>query len=297
MDWDRLRIFYHVAEAGSFTRAGEQLHLHQSAVSRQIGALEAGLGVSLFHRHARGLLMTEQGELLYRTAREVYGRIAMTEATLTDSKRRPRGRLTVTATTGFSIVWLMPKIVDFMENYPEISIALRMEDKELDLSMREADAGIRLGRPTQPDLIQLPLMTLRFHFFASPRYLKDWGTPETLKDLENHRMIVYDNGPLKDVVNPGWLSHAFGYDRPPQLRPAMTVNSMLGMRRAVENGLGVAILPDYVLEGSDLHQRLEIDAPLPKVKAYFVYPEEQRHSARIGAFRDFLLEKIAASRN
>lgn len=295
MDWDRLRIFYHVAEAGSFTRAGEQLHLHQSAVSRQIGALERSLGAILFHRHARGLMVTEQGDLLYRTAREVYGKIAMAEASLTDSKRRPSGPLTVTATTGFSFVWLMPKIVDFMEDYPEISIALRMEDRELDLSMREADIGIRLGRPTQPDLIQLPLMTMRFHIFASPHYLKVWGTPKTLDELGNHRMIVYDNGPLKEVVSPPWLLHAFGGDGPPR-RPAMTVNSMLGMRRAMESGLGVAVLPDYVLEGPDLYQRLEIDAPLPEVRVYFVYPEEQRHSARIGAFRDFLLEKVAEGR-
>ncbi len=295
MDWDRLRVFYHVAEAGSFTKAGEQLNLSQSAVSRQISALEESLKVSLFHRHARGLLVTEQGDLLYRTAREVYGKIAMAEAKMTDSKHRPAGHLTVTATTGFSIIWLMPRIVDFMDRYPEISISMRIEDGELDLSMREADVGIRLSRPTQPDLIQRHLMTIHFHFYASPHYLKAWGTPSTLHDLEKHRMIMYDNGPLRSVVSPDWLPRAFGEGRP-QRRPALTANSMLGMRRAVESGLGIAILPDYVIEGSERKVKLDIEAPLPTAEAYFVYPEEQRNSARITAFRDFLLEKVAATR-
>lgn len=295
IDWDRLRVFYHVAEAGSFTKAGEQLNLSQSAVSRQISALEEQLHVTLFHRHARGLLVTEQGDLLYRTAREVYGRIAMAEAQLTDSKDRPDGHLTVTATTGFSVIWLMPRIVEFMDRYPEISITIRIEDGELDLSMREADVAIRMMRPQQPDLIQRHLMTIHFHFYASPHYLKAWGTPKSLPDLEKHRLIVYDHGPLKGIVSPDWLPRSYGSDRP-QRHPALTVNSMLAMRRAVESGLGIAILPDYVLEGTERKVRLNIDAPLPTVEAYFVYAEEQRNSARIAVFRDFLLEKVADTR-
>ena len=100
MDWDKLRIFHAVAEAGSFTHAGESLNLSQSAVSRQISALEDSLRVALFHRHARGLILTEQGELLYRTAHEVFGKLAMTEALLTESKDRPSGRLKITTTVG-----------------------------------------------------------------------------------------------------------------------------------------------------------------------------------------------------
>ena len=296
MDWDRLRVFYHVAEAGSFTRAARRMRLSQSAVSRQISALEQDLGVDLFHRHARGLMITEQGDTLYRAAREMFSKVAMVESRLADSKCRPAGRLTVTATTGFSMIWLLPRIVDFMDRYPELAISLRIEDRELDLSMGEADIALRLYRPTQPDLIQLRLMNTHFHFYASPHYLKAWGTPKTPDDLWNHRVIMYDNGPLYDIVNPDWLPRSFGKNRP-QLRPALTVNSMLGMRRAVESGLGIAILPDYVVEGTDRKVRVEIDAPLPTTAVYFVYPEEQRHSARIAVFRDFLVEQVTAARN
>src|SRR5579885_1005961 len=124
MDWDKLRVFHAVAEAGSFTHAGDTLNLSQSAVSRQISALEEALQVPLFHRHARGLILTEQGEALYQTVREVFAKLAMTEALLTESKERPTGRLKVTTTVGFGSHWLAPRLHSFPEAYPEISIRL-----------------------------------------------------------------------------------------------------------------------------------------------------------------------------
>ena len=118
MDWDKLRVFHAVAEAGSFTHAGEALNLSQSAVSRQISALEESLSVPLFHRHARGLILTEQGDLLYRTAREVFSKLAMTEAMLTESKDRPKGPLKVTTTVAFGSSWLTPRMREFLVLYP-----------------------------------------------------------------------------------------------------------------------------------------------------------------------------------
>src|SRR6202789_1529223 len=91
MDWDKLRVFHAVAEAGSFTHAGEALNLSQSAVSRQISALEESLHVPLFHRHARGLILTEQGELLFNTARDIFAKLGLTEAQITESRERPQG--------------------------------------------------------------------------------------------------------------------------------------------------------------------------------------------------------------
>src|SRR5277367_6558034 len=116
MDWDKLRIFYAVAEAGSFTHAGDALNLSQSAISRQISALEDSLKVVLFHRHARGLILTEQGEVLYHTARDVFSKLAMTEAQLSESRERPQGPLKVTTTVAFGTLWLAPRIREFLEN-------------------------------------------------------------------------------------------------------------------------------------------------------------------------------------
>src|ERR1044071_2539069 len=122
MDWDKLRIFHAVAEAGSFTHAGEMLNLSQSAVSRQISALEESLKTPLFHRHARGLILTEAGEILYTTVRDVFGKLANVEAQITESRERPSGLLRITATVAFGSVWLVPRLREFLELYPDIEI-------------------------------------------------------------------------------------------------------------------------------------------------------------------------------
>ena len=295
MDWDKLRVFHAVAEAGSFTRAGEVLNLSQSAVSRQIGTLEKSLRALLFHRHARGLILTEQGELLYRTAHEVFAKVAMTEAKLAEGKERPTGTLTVTSTVGFCTVWLTPRIAEFLDLYPEISVTLLAEDRELDLAMREADVAIRMRAPTQPDLVQRHLMTVHFHAYASADYVKQWGTPERLEDLDRHRLIVYGEGPLSRVTDLTWL---LGTGKPQHSpwRPALTVNSILGVLRAVESGLGVATLPDYIIEDHNDVIRVLSDAEGPSLETYFVYPEELRNSKRITVFRDFLLKKVKDTR-
>src|SRR5512133_1119387 len=115
LDWDKLRVFHAVAEAGSFTHAGETLNLSQSAVSRQIQALEEALAVPLFHRHARGLILTEQGELLFRTAREVFAKLSMAEGLVSASKDRPKGPLKITSSAAFGSTWLTPRMHEFLD--------------------------------------------------------------------------------------------------------------------------------------------------------------------------------------
>ncbi|MCL2596053.1 MAG: LysR family transcriptional regulator, partial [Promicromonosporaceae bacterium] len=177
MDWDKLRVFHAVAEAGSFTHAGDTLNLSQSAVSRQISALEETLQVPLFHRHARGLILTEQGEALNRTVREVFAKLAITEALLTESREKPAGRLKVTTTVSFGASWLTPRLHEFLDAYSDVSISLLLDDADLDLAMREADVAIRMHPPKQPDLVQRHLMSIEWQVYASPKYLKTHGVP------------------------------------------------------------------------------------------------------------------------
>src|SRR6186997_439322 len=190
MDWDKLKVFHAAAEAGSFTHAGERLGLSQSAVSRQVSALEGELSVSLFHRHARGLILTEQGELLYRTAHEVFMKLEAARTKLTDSREKPHGELKVQTTVGLGVHWLTPRLGEFLELYPDIRITLLTTEAELDLAMREADVAIRLRIPTQPDLIQRKLFTMHFHACASPEYLKRFGTPRSVDELDKHRLVI-----------------------------------------------------------------------------------------------------------
>ena len=292
MDWDKFRVFHAVAEAGSFTHAGESLNLSQSAVSRQISALEESLNVPLFHRHARGLILTEQGDLLYHTARDVFAKLSMTEAMLTESREHPKGPLKITTTVAFGTTWLTPRAREFLQIYPEIQLSLLLDDTELDLGMREADIAIRMTSPRQPDLIQRHLMTIRFHVYGHVSYLKRKGVPKTVQELDNHDLIAYPTDMRAPISNINWLLEA---GDPPQgtRNPIMRVNNVYAIFKAVESGLGMAALPDYMVEGSRDIVRVLPELNGPTVETYFVYAEELRHSKRIAVFRDFLVRKVA----
>jgi DNA-binding transcriptional LysR family regulator len=293
MDWDKLRVFHAVAEAGSFTHAGDTLNLSQSAVSRQISALEEALQVPLFHRHARGLILTEQGESLNRTVREVFAKLAMTEALLTESKEKPAGRLKVTTTVGFGSSWLAPRVQMFLDAYPDVTMALILDDGDLDLAMREADVAIRMHAPKQPDLVQRHLMSMEWHVCASAEYVKKHGAPQKAEDLDNHRLILFGDyrPPVQDI---NWLAEIGRRAGSPR-KALLEVNSLQAMVMATRSGLGIAALPDYMAAEEEAHGmvRLLAHEKAPKVDVYFVYPEELRTSKRVAVFRDFLLARLA----
>jgi DNA-binding transcriptional LysR family regulator len=289
MDWDKLRIFHAVADAGSFTHAGTELLLSQSAVSRQVSALEDDLHVTLFHRHARGLILTEQGEVLYRTAHEVFTKLAAAKTRLMDSKEKPSGELRITTTVGLGSVWLTPRITEFMDLYPDIKVSLMLEDSELDLSMREADVAIRLRRPTQPDLIQRKLFTVHHHIYASVDYIKHHGIPKSVEDLDKHRIVSF--GQTEGYLdNLNWLETVGRADGAQRIA-ALRVNNAYGVRRAVQSGAGIGSVADYMV-APDMNLVL-IDLPLeaPQFDTYFVYPEELKETKRVTAFRDFIVGK------
>jgi DNA-binding transcriptional LysR family regulator len=289
MDWDKLKVFHAAAEAGSFTHAGEHLGLSQSAVSRQVSALEQELGVSLFHRHARGLILTEQGDLLFRTAHDVFMKLEAARAKLTDSKERPNGDLKVTTTAGIGLNWLTPRLGEFLDLYPDIRITLIVTDEELDLSMREADVAIRLRQPQQPDLIQRKLFSVKFHAYASPEYLKRRGTPRSVEDIDNHPIIMLGGTVPQHLQNRNWLIQVGRDGKPPRV-PVLVINNVLGVQRACQEGFGIAMLPDYLIEDSGLVQLFD-EADAIALDAFFLYPEELKSVARVQVFRDFLVSK------
>jgi DNA-binding transcriptional LysR family regulator len=291
MDWDKLRIFHAAAEAGSFTHAGDTLNMSQSAVSRQVSALERELNASLFHRHARGLVLTEQGELLYRTAQDVFMKLAATEVMLSDSRGRPSGDLRITTTVALGSTWLTPRLGEFLNLYPEIRVQLLLADEDLDLGMREADVAIRLQPPSQNDLIRRKLFTVHNHVYAAPSYVHKYGTPKTLADLDKHRILIYGASAPALLKRLNWLETAGRENGSP--RPAhLQVNNVIGLLQGVSRGVGIAVLPDYVA-GADqrLVTVLEGEDNLPTFETFFVYPEELKASKRITVFRDFLVGK------
>ncbi len=295
MDWDKLRVFHAVAEAGSFTHAGEILNLSQSSVSRQVSSLEQSLNVPLFHRHARGLKLTETGETLYATAKDVFAKVAIAESLVSESRDKPQGPLRITTTVAFGSIWLTERLKEFIELYPDIQVTLIVAEDELDLSMGEADVAIRMSPPTQGDLVRRPLLGMHHRVFASPVYLKDHGTPRNVEDLDSHQIIAYDDSFHQPFTDINWLMAA-GRDEGDARDPVLRVNNIYAMFRAAASGLGIASLPDYM--GQLAHDLVPIMPELegPKFDVYLVYPEELRHSQRIVAFRDFLLRSISTRR-
>jgi DNA-binding transcriptional LysR family regulator len=269
MDWDKLRIFHAVAEAGSFTHAGETLNLSQSAVSRQISSLEESLGVTLFHRHARGLLLTEQGELLHKTARDIFGKLSMIEGQISDSKQLPEGPMRITVAEFIGSTWLAPRLGKLREDHPDIQLTVLLDDRILNLSMREADAAIRLYKPEQPDLIQRHLTTLRFHIAASPAYLEKHGRPKDLKDLQNHTLIGFPENVPAPFADPNWLFRVAGVD-PEDHNNLLMMNSMYAIQRAVESSAGIAALPHYMFHNNPDMEVILPEAERSGVDVYFV---------------------------
>lgn len=291
MDWDKLRIFYAVAEAGSFTHAGDTLNLSQSAVSRQISTLEDSIGVTLFHRHARGLILTEEGELLHNTAAEIFGKLAMIEGQIADSRQLPEGPLRITVAEFIGSTWLAPQLSRLRKEHPDIQLTMLLDDRILNLSMREADAAIRLYKPEQPDLIQRHLTNIHFHLCASKDYLKDRGTPKSVKDLKDHTLVGYPENVPAPFTDPNWLFRTAEVETEGGSDIIM-MNSIYGILEAVKAGAGIAALPDYMIATDKNLIKILPSATRPPVEVYFVYPEERRNSKRIGIFKDFLLKMV-----
>ena len=292
MDWDKLKIFYAVAEAGNFTKATYALNLSQSAISRQIQSLEQELKTQLFERHARGLSLTENGEYLFKTAREVISKLKDVESTLIDKKDKPSGKLTVTTFVSFGTTWLTPRIQEFMKLNPEMEIELVFDDKELDLSTRQADIGIWARRPKKLNYIQKKLIDIHYHIYGSTKYLEQYGHPKTASELNKHKFISYGRGAPSPVFNPDWALK-LGIKDNKKRKPVMKVNSVYGLLLAVRSGVGLAALPDYITVSVPNIVKVLPQIEGPKTEAYFVYPESLKNTARIIAFRNFLYTKVS----
>jgi len=291
MDWDKLRVFHAVAEAGSFTHAGDTLNLSQSAVSRQISALEESVKAPLFHRHARGLILTEQGEMLHQTVKDVFHKLSMAQAQLAESQDHPTGPLKVTTTIGFGSTWLSSQMREFVELYPDVDVTLYLTDEEVDLGMRKADVAIRMKEPRQPDLVMRPLMSIRGTICATKEYFDRRGRPQTPEDLDNHDLIVFGEDSPLPIATMNWLM-TIGADPSRPRKPILKINNSYGIFKAALTGLGIASIPEYMARTAPTLERVLHSVEGPPTKTYFVYPEELRHSQRITVFRDFLLKKI-----
>ncbi|MEM1105023.1 MAG: LysR family transcriptional regulator [Pseudomonadota bacterium] len=296
MDWDKLKSFHAAAEAGSLTAAGERLGISQSAVSRQIAALEEHLGVSLFQRHARGLVLTDAGHTLHRSTGDMASAAATANSALQDQQDTPQGELVVTAPVAFGSTWLVPRLGRFMEAYPDLHLDLRLDDREYDLLKLEAECAIRLWAADKADLIQRKLASVETSLYAAPSYLSEFGTPRRPSDLDRHRIIGFRQEGAPSQMQIMNFARQMGRDDQPPREAALQVNNVFAMLRAVEAGLGIADVPDYMASTVPGLVPILSDYKGPGFDLYFIYPSDLRRSKRIGSFRDFLTSEIDALR-
>jgi len=295
MDWNRLKTFHAVARAGSCYGAQDLLNLSQSAISRQIGQLEDSLKVSLFHRHARGVKLTEQGELLETLVGDILGQLSFAEARLWEYKGNPSGPLRVSTTAGFAAFWLAPRLMKFYELFPEISVTVMIDGGLADLSMGEADVVIRMSAPSQVDVVQRRLFSWCAHALAAPEYLQRRGVPRSSEELDRHRLITQSGGRSGDALGSAWLLDLGANPASPR-HPVAVVDDINSLYRAALGGLGIVALPDFIAFEATSLVRVLPEFSSPKTDCYFAYAAELRNSKRIAVFRDFLVREIAASR-
>lgn len=290
MDWDKLKSFHAAAESGSLTAAGERLGISQSAVSRQIAALEESLGVSLFQRHARGLVLTDAGHALHKSTNEMAAAAQVATSALRDQQETPQGDLIVTAPIAFGSTWLVPRLEKFITAHPDLRLDIRLDDREYDLLKLEAECALRLWPADKADLIQRKLTNLSMNLYATREYLDKHGTPAKPEDLDNHFIISYgdERSPMQEV---NWAQRIGRDDKPPRL-PNLRVNNVFAMLRAVEAGIGIADVPNYMAATvPNLVKILEHEEG-PSFELYFIYPSDLRRSNRISTFRNFLTAEI-----
>lgn len=295
VDWDKLRVFSKIAEVGSFSKASEVLHTSQSALSRQVSILEQEVGYALFKRLPRGLVLTPEGDVLYKTAKDIILRLASAEMMLLENKEAPRGLIRVEVTHVLGTFWLPQRLLEFSASYPDIYFKLTFTEEPPDFSSKKIDLSLSLFPTYDPQFLCSPPIQSPTGLYASELYLKTHGIPKTLADLDQHRLIIMQD---LEIVSP-FLSHwrwLLEIGRPQDVPRsfALSFNNFQGLYYATRNHAGIAQLPKFCVQPEDNLVEVLIDVPKPTVSRYVACPQEVLSLKRVFIFRYFILEKLAA---
>jgi DNA-binding transcriptional LysR family regulator len=290
MDWDKLKAFYHVAKLKHMGKASEKLYRSQSAISRQILQLEDRLGKPLFIRTKRGLILTEAGAILYKTAEQVFDATEKAKAQIIELSEEPAGEIKVATITSLASAWLPRYIPDFLNKYPHVTVTIIGSDQDLDLRSREADVAIRMHLADQPNLIQEYLTSFHLGLYASQEYLDKFGSPKIINDLDHHRLLSFGNYQVESYGSVNW--HLDITSTPQKISPYLSVNSSQGLHLMAENGMGIASLShEYARRNTKLIRILpNVDGPT--IKIYYTYPSRLTNIKRIKTLGEFLKNRL-----
>lgn len=269
MDWDDLRYFMAAAEAGSLSGAARRLRVSVATVGRRLDRLEESLGVRLFHRHAAGLHLSEEGAELLEEAGEVAQAVSGLRRRAQRLEGGPRPRVVVSTLEVIATHVLAPTLGEFRARHPDIELVLRAEGRMVRLAERGADIVLRVARPTEERAVCQRLATLRYGLYAAPSYLERRGRPACPeRSLEGHDVVTYLErwGRLPEV---SWLTERLeGHE------PVVRVSSTMAISLAVHGGAGLGILPEFM--ASDQLERLVEPEQLPQRDLWVAMHEDLR---------------------
>jgi len=290
-DWNKFRTFYHVAKAGSFTKAAENLHISQPSLSRSISSLEESLNMRLLKRVPRGVVPTEEGKALLETVDAMLKVFLRYGEKVNNKNEEPQGLLKVAmlkTLPGLQLSSLIPK---FLKAYPQIKLALVDSDREVGFSTYQADAAIREFDENAQNMEQMYLTTSLIGLYASPEYLQLNRTPQKAEDLESHRLIALGNPDNLSACAANWALQV-GLSQGQQRTPSLCVSSIAEMKWAVKSGLGIAALPEEYISQDLCLIRVLPEIPSRSVDLYYVYPSYHKETKRVTAYGEFLVDQL-----
>jgi DNA-binding transcriptional LysR family regulator len=212
------------------------------------------------------------------------------EALLSDATTKPTGELRITAPVGLGTIWVTQRLREFMELYPDIRVEVILNDDQIDISMREADVAIWTREPEQSDLIRRTLLTVKVRAFASTHYVRKYGTPQSLEELDRHRFVSYGAPTGHHLSVLSWLESA-GRDGKEKRSPVFRANSVIALKYAIRAGIGIGLIPDYLTDEETELVPVLSEVDLPTMPIIFVYPEELKTAKKVQVLRDFLVSK------
>ena len=287
---DSLQTFVSVVRSRNFTSAADALGVTPSAVSKQISGLEERLGVRLLNRTTRSVSPTEAGQMFYQHCENILESITEAEKLVTDFDITPRGRLRITAMSNFGRRELARIFTDFAQKYPDISFDLHISDRPLDIVKEGYDFALRLGTQEDSRLIAKSVAEQKIVICASRDYLKEWGVPEKLEDLQNHRILIVANA---EYARSNWLrqfekDHNFTLS---SIERKLAVNDIDLVYEACLAGMGITALPTYIaerhLQSGELVQLFpQVEIPVRTIKV--VFPQNRYLANKSRAFLDFI---------
>lgn len=285
-DWDGLRFFIAVAEAGSLTAAAKSLATNQPTVGRQIDKLEQQLGLKLFQRSVKGLSLTEEGVRLLEQSRAIEAQFIRLERGLTGAPGLG-GTVRLALPEGLCLEVLTPRLPEFYAAHPDIRLILNVSANSADLTRGEADMAVRLYRPSEASLVVKKLGDMTMGLYASKAYLERWGTPSSVSELARHRVIGYGDRLAGLEENRWLLAHA-----KPELQ-VLRSDSTSTRLRATLAGVGIAIQPQRFSLSNPQLQQLLADVVLPAHEMWLVYHQDLRELARVRALAEFIVASLA----